>query len=55
MHWKDNSSITPLYNACAYGGDVKTVKCLIDAEADVNAKLVAKYIAIFLFESNYQR
>ena len=41
VHWKDNTSRTPLHKVCRYSSDIQSAKCLVNADADVNAKLVA--------------
>ena len=38
VHWKGHKSLTPLHKVCQSSGDPQTAKCLLDAEADVNAK-----------------
>ena len=40
VHWRNNSLETPLHMACKCSGNLRTRQCLIDAKADVNAKLV---------------
>lgn len=50
VRWKDGRSRTPLHYACRYGGDVQTVKCLVNAKADVDAELVVIIMSICWFK-----